>query len=79
MRTCLRSWRAGPTTAEYKTISGVNGPLVILDNVKLHRAHMPAQLARIPERSVALRARVIFALLVHRRTCFLRSVTFPVL
>ena len=26
---------AGPTTAEYKTISGVNGPLVILDNVKL--------------------------------------------
>jgi hypothetical protein len=31
----------------------------------VHREHMPAQMARLPERSVALRARVVFALLVH--------------
>jgi len=32
----------------------------------VHRAHMPPQSARLPERSGALRARVVLALLVHR-------------
>jgi hypothetical protein len=43
----------------------------------VHRAHMLPQRARLPKRSVALRARVVFAPFVHRAHSLLREPASP--
>jgi hypothetical protein len=49
-------------------------PLIAL---LVHCAHLPAQMAHLPERSVALRARVVFALLVHRVHMYAQTARLP--
>jgi hypothetical protein len=49
----------------------------VVSALLVHRAHMHPQMARLPERSVALRARAVSALLVHRANMPPQSARLP--